>query len=287
MPTVEHLACYGFSLSQAYQVAGAQLETYRHGGQVPKRWSAQDFLLPPTQKSVDLREIAVSNLRGSGVEFGPGSNPMPVPLGCQVKFADFVPYEEVLRRKYEAAGDDFVQLDYVMSLAHPSLVQDESLDFIIGAHVIEHLENPLGAFGQAYRKLKAGGQLVLVVPDASRSFDRGRPLTTLDHLIADFENPDERRDTEHYLEFFSHILGSAEREHWREYYGAAFGITEHTLNEFVEHAVAVKADAHLHTWVYASFGELVQFARRRDPWKSVWSHPGGPELPEFHYVLSK
>jgi SAM-dependent methyltransferase len=287
MPSVEHLACYGFSLAQTNQVTGAELEAYRNGGQVPKIWPAQEFLLPSTQKSVDLREIAVANLQGSGIEFGAGGNPMPVPLGCQVKFADFLPYDEVRRRKYEAAGDDFVPLDYVMSLADPYLVQDGSLDFIIGAHVIEHVENPLKAFEQAYRKLKPGGQFVLGIPDASRSFDRGRPLTTLEHLIADFDHPDEARDREHYVEFFTHVLGSADSERWRSYYAQAFGITEPGLRDFVEHAAAIKADAHLHTWDYASFGELVRLVRQRDPWSSVWSHPGGMELAEFYYVLAK
>src|ERR1035437_9617700 len=38
-----------------------------------------------------LREIATSRLCGSGVEFGGGTHPLPVPLGCEVKFADIPP----------------------------------------------------------------------------------------------------------------------------------------------------------------------------------------------------
>jgi SAM-dependent methyltransferase len=287
MPSVEHLACYGLSLDQTRRATAAEVEAYHYRGQAPKVWAAQDFHAPQTNKSVELREICVSQLKGSGIEFGPGANPMPIPLTCEAHFADFVSSDEVRKRKYEAAGDDFAPVEFVMDLSNPCIVPDASLDFIICAHVIEHVPDPLRVYERAYGKLKAGGQLVLVVPDAARSFDLGRPLTSLEHLIADFESPDEHRDREHYEEFFSHVLSGPQREEWQRYYARAFGIEEPNLSEFVERAIALRADLHLHTWTYPSFGELVQFARQLSPWKTVWSHPGGSELPEFYYVLSK
>jgi hypothetical protein len=42
----------------------------------------------PNLSSVDVREIAASRLRGTGVEFGAGASPFPLPLECKVRFAD-------------------------------------------------------------------------------------------------------------------------------------------------------------------------------------------------------
>ena len=68
-----------------------------------------------------------------------------------------------------------------------------------------NLRNPLRAFEQVYRKLKPGGQYVLVVPDKHLTFDRDRAVTTLEHLVEDFEEPSAERDVPHYFEFFSKV----------------------------------------------------------------------------------
>jgi len=66
-----------------------------------------------------------------------------------------------------------------------SSVSDESYDFLLASHVLEHVANPLKALREWVRVVKAGGILVLVVPHHDGSFDRYRPITTLDHLIED------------------------------------------------------------------------------------------------------
>jgi hypothetical protein len=63
---------------------------------------------------------------------------------------------------------------------------DESVDFLISAHVIEHLRDPLGAIVQGLRVLKKSKPFVLVVPDMGPTFDRHRPETTVAHALCDF-----------------------------------------------------------------------------------------------------
>jgi SAM-dependent methyltransferase len=139
------------------QATGEQIQRYDIGGPVPMRWQEEAWRNPPRTTASVIREIARSRLQGHGIEFGPGTSPMPAPLDRTVQYADFLPEEGVRARKYEAAGDDFARLDYVMGLEDPHLIQDKSVDFVVAAHVIEHVRNPLRAFEAVYRKLKAGG----------------------------------------------------------------------------------------------------------------------------------
>ncbi|KQQ21425.1 hypothetical protein ASF56_17815 [Methylobacterium sp. Leaf122] len=67
-------------------------------------------------------------------------------------------------------------------------VSDNAFDFVISAHVIEHLENPIGSIRNAIRVLRPGGRHILVVPDRRHTFDRHRSPTPLSHLLRDDED---------------------------------------------------------------------------------------------------
>jgi SAM-dependent methyltransferase len=274
-PNQDHLECYGLSQRSIVTVDDAEMQRYELASMLPLPWPGEVWADPVRLKPYDLREIATSKLRGSGIEFGAGTAPMAVPLCCDVKYADMFSGEDLKTRAYPAQGKDFVRLSYVMGMEDMSAVPDGSLDFVIAGHVIEHLRNPLRAFEQVYRKLKPGGQYVLVVPEMRRMSDRDRPVTTLEHLVADYEDPGAERDVPHYFEFFSKV----------------YSILGEELAQRVRDAISGNHDLHFHTWTYESFGEMVKYTRRNfAPWHSVWSQPAIWEDPgshEFYFVLAK
>jgi len=177
-------------------------------------------------------------LRGTGVEFGAGTNPFPVPAHCNIIYADRNSSEELAARDY-FAGQGTVPSHIQTDIAEMEGIAESSVDFIIGSHVIEHTPNPIKALRNAYRNLRTGGRLLLVVPDKNVTFDKGRGLTSLDHLIADYEMPSRERDFEHYVEFFR--LGFPQPDP----IASARMIWERG------------DDVHFHTWTYESFGELI------------------------------
>lgn len=61
-----------------------------------------------------------------------------------------------------------------------------SYDFVLSSHMLEHTANPILALQEWKRLLADGGTLVLLLPDRRHTFDHRRPVTTLAHLIADF-----------------------------------------------------------------------------------------------------
>jgi SAM-dependent methyltransferase len=76
-------------------------------------------------------------------------------------------------------------------------IESGAYDFVLSSHAIEHCANPLRALGEWMRVLRPGGLLALVAPHRDGTFDHRRPLTTLAHLIDDFDRSVGEDDTTH------------------------------------------------------------------------------------------
>ena len=81
-----------------------------------------------------------------------------------------------------------------------SKINDESYEFMIASHVIEHIANPIKALYEWKRIIKTGGYLVIIAPDMRYTYDRKRPITTITHIINDFNRNTEETDNTHFDE---------------------------------------------------------------------------------------
>jgi SAM-dependent methyltransferase len=70
-------------------------------------------------------------------------------------------------------------------------------DFCLSSHAIEHMANPLRCLQEWLRVTKEGGSLVLVVPHRDGTFDRRRPITSLAHLVEDYQRGVDEDDLSH------------------------------------------------------------------------------------------
>ena len=68
-----------------------------------------------------------------------------------------------------------------------STLSECTYDVVMCSHVLEHLANPLRALASWRGVTRAGGYLLMIVPHMAGTFDHRRSLTTLHHLIDDFE----------------------------------------------------------------------------------------------------
>ncbi len=89
---------------------------------------------------------------------------------------------------------------YIADGINLGMIKDQQYDFVLSCHSIEHIANPIKALLEWKRIIKNEGFMVLVVPHKDQTFDNKRPVTTLKHLIQDFEKNVTEEDTTHFEE---------------------------------------------------------------------------------------
>lgn len=89
---------------------------------------------------------------------------------------------------------------YLVEASNLQCIENSSYDFVLSSHCIEHLANPLEGLAEWIRILKQNGLLVLIVPHKDGTFDHCRPITSLKHLIQDFDSHTNEGDMTHLRE---------------------------------------------------------------------------------------
>ncbi len=147
-------------------------------------------------------DVALWFLRGEGIEIGALDFPLRLPRGASVCYVDYLDavglceaYDSTL-----SEGRPLVVPDVVDDGARLALFPDESLDFVVANHMLEHVEDPIAALQHQLRVLRSGGVLYLTLPDARQSFDAPRKRTTTEHLLRDHRDGPHVSRREHYEE---------------------------------------------------------------------------------------
>ncbi len=92
---------------------------------------------------------------------------------------------------------------YISEASDLTFIPDEKYDIILSSHCLEHLANPIKALKEWKRILTKSGYLILILPDKTKTFDRHRPVTALQHMIDDFESGIDEQDATHFDEVFA------------------------------------------------------------------------------------
>jgi SAM-dependent methyltransferase len=149
----------------------------------------------------DWRTHFSNQLSGKGLEIGPLHRPMVRHSGMEIDYIDRCSVKE-LREHYPELNDlPLVEPHIIGDAQTLDNIPDAEYDFVIAAHVIEHMKNPLAALEAWVRVTKNGGKVYLIVPDKRVIFDKHRVRTTLEHIILDYLKPSQERDYEHYLDY--------------------------------------------------------------------------------------
>jgi predicted SAM-dependent methyltransferase len=201
-------------------------------------------------------EFAYRFLAGDGLEIGGLHRPLPVPLGARVRQVDRMTTGE-LASAYgdDVAGKELAEVDLVDDGETLATVADNSQDFIVANHFLEHTGDPIGTIGNHLDKLRPGGVLFYAIPDKRFSFDFRREVTSLQHMIRDHESGAEVSRREHYDEWGLLVTGTeAER--------AADGWPERAA-EIARSLEAEDYSVHTHVFTEASFLRLLLHCRDR------------------------
>ncbi|WP_449419510.1 class I SAM-dependent methyltransferase [Phormidium nigroviride] len=192
------------------------------------------------------REIAFQYLKGEGIEVGPLNAPLELPAGVKVHYIDRMSVEELRKHYPELAGVNLANVDIIDDGETLSSIPDHSWDFVIANQMIEHCQNPIGALENFLRVVKPEGIVYMGVPDKRHTFDRDRPLTSLDHLIRDYkEGPEWSR-----------------LPHYEEYVRLVDKFPEAQVAERMQYLLDIDYSIHFHVWTAETFSEFLEYCQK-------------------------
>lgn len=202
----------------------------------------------PSHPGLVTREALRHYIQGSGIEIGALHRPLDIsglPV-TEIRYVDRRSAEDLYRTYPELQAYQLTNVDIVDDGETLAKIAGESVDFIIANHFIEHTRDPIRTLENWLRKLRKGGVIFLTVPDKGATFDRERPLTTLFHLIEDYQSTPaqcQERDRQHFVEWATFIDK----------------LPPEQIKERVDFLLEIDYSIHFHTFTLHSFLGIVEY----------------------------
>lgn len=155
-----------------------------------------------------MRIISGIDLKSSGIEYGPLHRViMPREICSDVRYVDYKTQEQ-LQAHY--AADPNVDVSLIPEIdivtgGRPitEFVDDESIDFVIASHVMEHVPDFIGWLETNLRLLRPGGRIALAFPDRRYCFDLAKQPTSFHEIVAAYL---EKRTQPNFTQICDHII---------------------------------------------------------------------------------
>lgn len=195
---------------------------------------------------LNRKKLAAAYLRGNGLEIGALDQPLPVPRRAHVIYVDRMTVPDLRRQYPELRSLALTAVDVVDDGERLASFPDESQEFVIANHFIEHCANPIAAIENHFRVLKPGGCLFMAAPDKRFTFDKFREITPLSHLWHDYEGCPDWTKEQHFEDF---VRGMEAFHHQ--------GQTEVQIQENKNELLAQDYSIHYHVWTAASWLDFV------------------------------
>jgi predicted SAM-dependent methyltransferase len=179
-------------------------------------------------------DLAFRYCHGDGIEIGALYRPQRVPKDARVRYVDYVDEKQLLElnKHYVWWAQPIDVVDNGETLEK---FDDDSLDFLMAHHMLEHVEDPIAALKTWVRVVRPGGIVFLTLPDPRYSFDNLRERTTVEHVLRDHDEGPEVSRQQHYAEWSQYIDG----------------------NKTPEEYAAEDARHHFHVWELQTFVALL------------------------------
>ncbi len=146
----------------------------------------KNLTIQRVQRFLFNRHINHKFLNGEGMEVGPGEHPFSVSKKT-IFLEKFVDDYDVLFPKAD-------KQNFINGEAENVPADDDSFDFLVSAHCLEHCIDPIAVLKEFKRVVKSSGLICLILPHCERTFDKGRFLSTLEGHIHDHENQVTKED---------------------------------------------------------------------------------------------
>jgi predicted SAM-dependent methyltransferase len=235
------------------------------------------FVIPANNGDVNTRRTKLlAQLSGEGIEIGALHRPVIAPH-LKVSYVDRLSVADLRLQYPELAKENLVEPNYLDDAETLATIPDNSQDFVIANHVIEHMANPIGALLAWQRVLKSGGLLFLAAPDKHSTFDKEREITDISHLIEDYNYPSKDRDYQAFLDFSKYVSCRTFKVRPEEEY-------EQLAQELFDKNYSI----HYHVWDFRSFNNFLSYLSNEwKDWNMEVIDSSPTEGQEFIFLLKK
>jgi len=232
-----------------------------------------------------------------GLEVGPLSNPLATKQQYPfVEYADYASKEELAQTSNSDPNVDvnaIPEIDHVCRSIDDFLNINNTYDFVLASHVIEHVPDLFGWIKVISFLLNANGKLILAVPDKRFCFDYFRNETTFGECLEAFWEKRRRPSTRQVYDAFSLARHVYSHNSWEEAPGketdSMFNIA--TAYELAKQSFEESRYRDCHCWVftYDSFLDLIETGNTLGliELRVLDSSPPIHGSNEFHVVLCR
>ena len=196
----------------------------------------------------DRESIANMYIRGKGIEIGALHNPLQIPKSAKVKYVDRMSIPDLRKQYPDLDSRELVDVDIIDDGEQIAKIPDSTQDFVIANHFLEHCQNPIVAINNMLRALNEGGVLYLSIPDKRYSFDIDRPVTSIEHLLRDYEEGS----------------GWSKRQHLEEWTRRINKIKDDAeIEQQISHLMNIDYTIHYHVWEQTEMLELILTLKKK------------------------
>ena len=122
---------------------------------------------------------------GNGLEIGASAHN---PFGLDALNVDYSDSSDTPFKQKEVALCGSARPVDIVARGDDIPLPNESQDFVVSSHVLEHFANPIKVLLEWDRLLRINGIIFMIVPHKDRTFDRELDRTLLDHVIEDYRS---------------------------------------------------------------------------------------------------
>ncbi len=218
------------------------------------------------------KDCSLSN-EGIGLEIGPLFRPIIEKTNYNVSYADHMTTEGLKEKyRYDPRVDieRICNVDFDLSkFTLPELISKHSLDYVVAAHVIEHIPDVVSWLQTLAVLLKDTGSLFLSIPDKRFCFDFSRKLTTAEDLIFSYNEKRQKPTQAQVRDHFENLQHISCFLSWsipwvyslrspKSYYTPA------EVKQAVIYSQSNYSDVHCWTWTSSSFLLIMQTLTQHD-----------------------
>jgi len=204
-------------------------------------------------------------LSGAGIEIGAFHAPLPVPDSCNIEYLDKVTNNVLRKWMPEYSLSHLVHPILIDDGENVELVNNQTLDFIVANHMLEHCQNLFRTIENHMNKVRKDGILFYAVPDKTKTFDSERELTSYQHLKNEYVNGHEKNARDHFVEYAKIVNKLHDHEQ---------------IEEYVNSSISENRDIHFHVWTQNTFIEHVNYWIKEFemPLSIIYCEPNGIEF---------